>query len=122
MKKNKPKVLLLSLMTTSVWSHIPPYLNISTTKQDTEYNEAFGIFKEQHQKYPMYRNIINKNIHFFGYPNGTFYVYNEKKSYKFLKLEGLAGSKLKKWFIKKNSSWIEESSIREGSISFYTVT
>lgn len=89
----------------------PPYVNISTTNHDSQYNEPFGIFEKQKQKYPIYRNIINRNVHFFGYPNGTFFLYNEKTKDKSLKLEGRDGSDIKKWYVKKAGVWVEDSSI-----------
>ena len=100
--------ILFSLMI-SVSSHHPPYVNISTTNVNLENHESFGIFEKLEQgKDLIYRNIINRNLLFFGFSNGTFYVLNEQKKRYFLKLEG---SHKKKWLIHEDGKWKEESSI-----------
>ena len=106
---SKINVWILFSVMISVSSHHPPYVNISTTNVNLENRESFGIFEKLEQgKDLTYRNIINRNLLFIGFSNGTFYVWNEQSKRYFLKLEG---SHKKKWLIHENGKWIEEYSI-----------
>ena len=106
---SKINVWILFSVMISVSSHHPPYVNISTTNVNLENRESFGIFEKLEQgKDLTYRNIINRNLLFIRFSNGTFYVWNEQSKRYFLKLEG---SHKKKWLIHENGKWIEEYSI-----------